>query len=694
MADISKRGPDCDDGERGERGERGEKGERGERGERGKRGHDGRDGAAGAAGAAGATGPTGAGTIVAADDGTPLGSFAVLNFLGDGVSVSDAGGGVLNVTIPGATGPGGVVVDPTPPTLAGNGTEASPLQVINVAPQPFASPPEVRTIYVRATGNDGNDGTTPATALRTVQAATLLVPMFIHGGVYYVIDATGLIEGGPEILPPNYELPAWKAPRVLAGEDFDRNNLRGAVTLHAEPRDVPALGADAVIEFGDLESTDVGGPILSASSTTPIVITTTVPHKLVQSPVAFGIFGVFAGVVQVVEISGVVGNPEANGVFLALVTKPTVDESTTFELYDFDLNPVAGSGAGTGGTVTVTFVKDQFSGQTQIKVSTPRPSWVADGPDTLKGKLLVGAGDSAFIYANTDDTLFLASNGEPGIFDGPVRIAEPSAVLQCSESEVFSDDGYVGGFNIVNVDSICLSGIEVLAAPDGSGLLHSGGVCLLRECSLEVPRFVLRGEVTSMESRLVFPQYVRVSVVQDRCLVENMFGLVRDFWDAFHGTVIIQDGEPLPDGGPPFGGVGVDGTIDWVIGVKIISTADPVLNISASGGIRWWGGSIEGGGGDAIVISSPDDNQLFNVGGSGWSGRALVVDSGAQVEVDAFTFGNNNVNDVMQVGLSPYSVGPRTFADFRTNFPQRQQGDITAVGPAGYLGTASRVFER
>ena len=650
MADFSKRGPGCDDSCDGEGGE---SGERGKRGKRGHRGHDGRDGRNGHDGAMGATGPTG----------------------------------------PGSSGGGPIVTDPTPPTFTGNGTDESPLQVINVAPQPFSSPPDVRTIYVRATGDDANDGMTIATALRTVQAAALLVPMFIPGGVYYVIDATGLIEGGPEILPPNYELPTWKASRVLAGENFDRNTYRGAVTLHAEPRDVPALGADAVIELEDLETTDVGGSIVSASNTTPIVITTTVPHKLVQSPTVFGIFGVFAGVVQVVTISGVVGNPEANGVFLALVTKPTIDESTTFELYDFDLNPVAGSGAGTGGTVTVTFVKDQFSGQTQIKVSTPRPSWVADGPNTLKGKLLVGAGDSAFIYANTDDTLFLASNGEPGIFDGPVRIAEPSCVLQCSESEVFSDDGYVGGFNIISVDSICLSGIEVLAAPDGSALLHSGGVCLLRECSLEVPRFVLQGEVTSMESRLVFPQYVRVSVVHDRCLVENMFGIVRDFWDAFHGTVIIQDGEPLPDGGPPFGGVGVDGTIDWVLGVKIISTADPVLNISASGGIRWWGGSIEGGG-DAIMISSQDDNQLFNVGGSGWSGRALVVDSGAQVEVDAFTF---SADDVMQVGLSPNSLGPRTFGEFRTGSdgcPVRQQGDITSVGPCGYLGTASRVFER
>jgi hypothetical protein len=51
MADINKRGPDCDDD--CEDGERGERGERGKRGKRGHRGHDGRDGDTGP------TGPTG-----------------------------------------------------------------------------------------------------------------------------------------------------------------------------------------------------------------------------------------------------------------------------------------------------------------------------------------------------------------------------------------------------------------------------------------------------------------------------------------------------------------------------------------------------------------------------------------------------------------------------------------------------------
>ena len=65
MADITKRGFDCDDdcenGEDGERGKRGKRGRRGHRGHDGKDGHDGHDGTTGPTGPTGATGFTGPG---------------------------------------------------------------------------------------------------------------------------------------------------------------------------------------------------------------------------------------------------------------------------------------------------------------------------------------------------------------------------------------------------------------------------------------------------------------------------------------------------------------------------------------------------------------------------------------------------------------------------------------------------------
>ena len=102
MADLTKRVLDCDDDCEGERGERGERGKRGHRGHRGHDGHDGRDGDTGPTGPTGNTGPSGVGTIAVAADGVDQGNFSLLNFTGAGVTVSDAGGGGVNIEIPGA----------------------------------------------------------------------------------------------------------------------------------------------------------------------------------------------------------------------------------------------------------------------------------------------------------------------------------------------------------------------------------------------------------------------------------------------------------------------------------------------------------------------------------------------------------------------------------------------------------------
>jgi len=104
------------------------------------------------------------------------------------------------------------------------------------------------------------------------------------------------------------------------------------------------------------------------------------------------------------------------------------------------VNPVAGTGAGADGTVTVLFVQDRLSGQVQVKLSAARASWLLN--DALKGKLLTNGADfNAFIYANTDDTLFLASNGSPPFGFDELHITEPSCALQCSDTQLFEHDG-------------------------------------------------------------------------------------------------------------------------------------------------------------------------------------------------------------------------------------------------------------
>jgi len=207
MTDISKRGPDCDDdceGERGERGKRGKRGHDGERGEQGERGHDGKDGR------------------------------------------------------DGATGPSEVVHDET---LVGSGTPGDPLGV-NTGPtyglgptiqgilQPeFQSPEQVITIYARTFGSDATGDGSLANPYQTMQHAVRDVPAIVPSGVRYIVDITGITE----VLPLDYELPAWKAPEVFNEQITDQFwPITAAVAIEADPQLMAAISAaDATIAPGD-----------------------------------------------------------------------------------------------------------------------------------------------------------------------------------------------------------------------------------------------------------------------------------------------------------------------------------------------------------------------------------------------------------------------------------------------------------
>ena len=131
-----------------------------------------------------------------------------LNFVGDGVTVTDAGGGVATVNIPGTN----VAHDET---LVGSGTPGDPLGVntgpayglgptiVGILQPPFQPPPHVVTIYARTTGSDATgDGTTIPTAYRTFQRAIRDVPHVIPPATQYVVDITGITE----VLPAGYQL--------------------------------------------------------------------------------------------------------------------------------------------------------------------------------------------------------------------------------------------------------------------------------------------------------------------------------------------------------------------------------------------------------------------------------------------------------------------------------------------------------
>jgi hypothetical protein len=154
----------------------------------------------------------------------------------------------------GATGPigysDGIIVDPTAPTLTGDGTEESPLQVINVAPQPFPAPQIETILYVRTAGNDvTGDGTLP-NPYATVQRAVLDVPMFVPRGTNWIIDDTGITE----VFPDDYTLPAWVCSELtehdLGSPYF---NHKGVVAIRATPQLVPLVPAsDAIVTAADI----------------------------------------------------------------------------------------------------------------------------------------------------------------------------------------------------------------------------------------------------------------------------------------------------------------------------------------------------------------------------------------------------------------------------------------------------------
>lgn len=134
------------------------------------------------------------------------------------------------------------------PFIVGGGTSPTP---------PFAIGTIV--IYARMTGNDTSGKGTLAKPYRTLQRAVRDVPNIIPPGVAYIVDITGV--GGvvfDELLPPDYILPVWKAPKDGGEEVGDPifRITRSAVSIQATPQLVASIPAvDAVINVGDVLST-------------------------------------------------------------------------------------------------------------------------------------------------------------------------------------------------------------------------------------------------------------------------------------------------------------------------------------------------------------------------------------------------------------------------------------------------------
>lgn len=629
MADFSKRGPGCDDDCDGEGGERGERGKRGKRGHRGHDGRDGRDGEMGA------TGPTG----------------------------------------PGSSGGGPIVTDPTPPTFTGNGTDESPLQVINVAPQPFTSPDENRFIFANAGGSDEEGDGTEGNPYRTLQRAVLDVPLFIPGGVHYYVDVTGL---GQEALPDGYELPPWKAPVGYFIDFSDQLFVtKAAVNIVAQPQlasNIPA--ADAVITDADLVPTDIGGGIANVEAD-PIEqfirVTTNVPHGLFNAPFP----------AQQVTIDGVMGDigNVVNGDHFVFYESPT-----SFLIFEDG----TGLTYGGGGTVSTLFVQDPVSGQIQVKTTK---NFGAD--DSLVGKLFLSPTspfEQAVIYANTADTLFITSVFFPSVFPGiEFQIAEQSAELLTTFSGDFDpfNETNRSGFTAANIDSLALNGIKITPTNlDERGLLQYGGTVVCQGCHLTNPKFA--SAVFQADMTFCFvdaPVHPGSSIDLVNCLYVNYQT------EEFKGPVgwMLVTGTVFENCGP----LEFDTSVSQnLFGVKFRNAPDYVA-IFYLGRNTWNRVSLEDCALGLRADGGASRNRMEAVNGNITPGEPIVeCVHGGQflVSTDPGRVAFSGPTDFMRLDGLP----DRTFADFRVGIagPRGEYTSITRVHPTeGATGTLSSVLE-
>jgi hypothetical protein len=110
------------------------------------------------------------------------------------------------------------------------------------------------TIYARSFGTDWPGPSTPVNPYKTFHRAVQDVPAIVPPDFRYVVDITGITE----VLPNDYTLPAWKAPKIFEDDESDRFFLLNtAVAIRATPQLVALLPAsDATITSDDIAPSD------------------------------------------------------------------------------------------------------------------------------------------------------------------------------------------------------------------------------------------------------------------------------------------------------------------------------------------------------------------------------------------------------------------------------------------------------
>jgi hypothetical protein len=126
---------------------------------------------------------------------------------------------------------------------AGENLPTRPIVVVSVEgngepPIPPFVPASI-VIYARPTGDDLTGRGTLAEPYKSFQRAIRDVPYTVPPGVFYAVDCTGL---GTEVLPPDFDLPSWKASHISTRDFVDPYFfIQTSVMLRAYPQPAAAL---------------------------------------------------------------------------------------------------------------------------------------------------------------------------------------------------------------------------------------------------------------------------------------------------------------------------------------------------------------------------------------------------------------------------------------------------------------------
>jgi len=526
-----------------------------------------------------------------------------------------------------------------------------------------------RRIYARLTGNDTTGEGTLAKPYRTFQRAVRDVPLQITPGMRIVVDCSdlGQFSDGPgfgESFPPNYALPAIQSPFGLdVNFAFPDTTFPFSTVTAFEIVAVPRLAKSVAPADQIITGADLIGPGITADADTNLVeIHTNKSYALnaleglfLQG--AFGVAGVIhhntAGPTSIIYVTGSVVPDEPLTTFFALPVAPLsiTEPSTEFRTHKGPGDAIKGGFYVAG---------DGSLGIRGIKIAIDPAQFNPTGFNTE----IFGSRTIFFENCSLDGLGCFHSGGEITFIASIVRDASMVSQLP---------------INFLASMMLNIPGTAAWAVPTtfkAIGFVAKGCTALGPRLDAFTP--VGRGPMMDLHLRngAIYNSVADLNYAQIAAPVNFPapffpFSLNPAYATPGHG-IIFRGGHSIVDH------------------VKIFNCAVDGIHVEAAFGIMEVKSVTGGQGGTAFgLLDVPN------------GGYGIFLDDGAHIRVsDQDPVPNPIATNVTGIAAGPGSdmkignLPVRTWTDFRTNPPLKQQYDITATAAGGATGTGSRLFEK